>query len=1053
MFLDQYKKHRKRVGTLEMKSLKQIWQWIAQQLSRDLGVTVQASHCENMRKALERNYKKHVDHQHSTGRGRRTFDFFEEMEEISGKKRAIHPHFLLGINVVPEDEEVKNTANEGTLHIKKEPTTSYAVQPAVNEQTTSGSAKRKADNKLEVPRRTTKKRQSVLESMSDLIDVTNFLLFRFLGRTVEHHGRKGGHVTCGSVGLKVRVRVLSVLVTNWVLQPQSWPVGSIDDRYVGLGHQRTSIVLLGRTFCHFATLRRLSTRLQVGYGRHHHAEHHHVKADHHLRLSSFAPPPPPPPPPPGDPIGALLLHPIGAPLLHPIGFWSLAWERLIVPDVERRPPRGGSTSNRRAPPIDDFISQRRTADTLHCCTAWRWNENRREEIAANLQSTLISWRGLAVEELMGLIAQVCDRSLKRPRTQQGRRAVYWWTQEVAKHRRELQRARCDLQRANRRNRFDEQLTDRLIAEFKEAKEIERDPWGKAYRIVTKKMGPKTPLTAQHTRRRRIPPVATCTPFTVEELKAAAERLRTGKAPGPDGVPPEVVKLAVTTAPEEILQVMNGLFRDGYFPEPWKVGRLVLIPKKETDGEGRPKVRPICLLDAMGKIYEHLIRARLLTEVEEKGGLSDRQFGFREGMSTMDAIDDVLGFAQVAQSSSWGRKDMCALITLDVENAFNTVPWEGIAEAVETVAISTELRTVIASYLDKRQLMGSILGPTLWNIFYNGALEMELPLGCRTVAFADDLAVLSMGRCEEELMTVTNDTLSRVAGWMDGASLRLALQKTEAVLLVGNRRTKDVKFVVAGAEADVLLIERTVRCKKDRGRRSGTRKDDAQPKRGTKPHQEATNVGSHFNPAIRSGDMGTTSEVQKRSKRADENPKAGRASNSRSLPHRVGGGLAGPRRSSARFTSDTGEKRQKEESGPQQIGGAEKIYSDLAESMVQREHGEVGFYLAQALTGHGCFGAFLHRIGKKPTPACWYCGEEVEDDAQHTLFECPRWDMERLQAAKTTSRWPEEDEFVNTMLASAAGWNAMNEMCQEILRQKEGDERRLEARETVAKWQP
>jgi hypothetical protein len=44
MFLDQYKKHRKRVGRLEMKSLKQIWQWIAQQLSRDLGVTVQASH-------------------------------------------------------------------------------------------------------------------------------------------------------------------------------------------------------------------------------------------------------------------------------------------------------------------------------------------------------------------------------------------------------------------------------------------------------------------------------------------------------------------------------------------------------------------------------------------------------------------------------------------------------------------------------------------------------------------------------------------------------------------------------------------------------------------------------------------------------------------------------------------------------------------------------------------------------------------------------------------------------------------------------------------------
>jgi hypothetical protein len=66
----------------------------------------------------------------------------------------------------------------------------------------------------------------------------------------------------------------------------------------------------------------------------------------------------------------------------------------------------------------------------------------------------------------------------------------------------------------------------------------------------------------------------------------------------------------------------------------------------------------------------------------------------------------------------------------------------------------------------------------------------------------------------------------------------------------------------------------------------------------------------------------------------------------------------------------------------------RLIPDL-ERWLKRERGEVGFYLAQALTGHGCFGAFLHRIGKKPTPACWYCGEEVEDDAQHTLFECPR----------------------------------------------------------------
>jgi hypothetical protein len=256
---------------------------------------------------------------------------------------------------------------------------------------------------------------------------------------------------------------------------------------------------------------------------------------------------------------------------------------------------------------------------------------------------------------------------------------------------EMEKKRRKKKQKKRRN-GDQLSTELLMAEFKAAKEalrkeirkskavtweslleeVDKDPWGRAYRIVTRKMGARTPLASQEIshaveklfptgqeRRRPMPPVATCTPFTIDEQSAAAGRLRGGKAPGPDGVPPEVIKLAVATTPEEILRTINDVFKDGHFPESWKVGRLVLIPKKETDGVGRPKVRPICLLDVMGKLYEHLIKARLLIEVEEKGGLSDRQFGFREGMSTIDAIEDVLGFVRIAHSGSWGGVRICA----------------------------------------------------------------------------------------------------------------------------------------------------------------------------------------------------------------------------------------------------------------------------------------------------------------------------------------------------------------------------------------------------------
>jgi len=56
---------------------------------------------------------------------------------------------------------------------------------------------------------------------------------------------------------------------------------------------------------------------------------------------------------------------------------------------------------------------------------------------------------------------------------------------------------------------------------------------------------------------------------------------------------------------------------------------------------------------------------------------------------------------------------------------------------------------------------------------------------------------------------------------------------------------------------------------------------------------------------------------------------------------------------------------------------------------QRSHGEVNFHMTQALSGHGCFSSYLHRIGKLDSPACWYC-EAPSDDALHTLFFCDAW---------------------------------------------------------------
>jgi len=49
-------------------------------------------------------------------------------------------------------------------------------------------------------------------------------------------------------------------------------------------------------------------------------------------------------------------------------------------------------------------------------------------------------------------------------------------------------------------------------------------------------------------------------------------------------------------------------------------------------------------------------------------------------------------------------------------------------------------------------------------------------------------------------------------------------------------------------------------------------------------------------------------------------------------------------------------------------------------------GQVTYHLTQLLSGHGCFGSYLHRFHLLETDACAQCGH-VPDDPEHAIFSC------------------------------------------------------------------
>ena len=107
-----------------------------------------------------------------------------------------------------------------------------------------------------------------------------------------------------------------------------------------------------------------------------------------------------------------------------------------------------------------------------------------------------------------------------------------------------------------------------------------------------------------------------------ELKLAADSLKSGKSPGPDGIPVEALKAAVQTCPQLLLDMYNGCLKPSHFYKQWKVQRLVLIGKGKGDLNSADAYRALCMLQATG-------------------GLSDKQYSFRPGLSTIDAAKPLL----------------------------------------------------------------------------------------------------------------------------------------------------------------------------------------------------------------------------------------------------------------------------------------------------------------------------------------------------------------------------------------------------------------------------
>ncbi|GBN08414.1 hypothetical protein AVEN_84240-1 [Araneus ventricosus] len=196
----------------------------------------------------------------------------------------------------------------------------------------------------------------------------------------------------------------------------------------------------------------------------------------------------------------------------------------------------------------------------------------------------------------------------------------------------------------------------------------------------------------------------------QEIDDIVKKIPIGKVPGCDGIDNIIVKVILNSFPSLLLDFFNKCLELTCYPDPLKIGLVILFHKTGKEEHNIKSYRPISLLPTLGKLLEKLLLQRFSFQLKTNKLQHPLQYRFREGKSADDALLHVTSLLEQARR----QETLAVLISLDISGAFDSLQYSSIRDRFASLSLFSNISETLLDTLRNRKVaMQTSEGPVLW----------------------------------------------------------------------------------------------------------------------------------------------------------------------------------------------------------------------------------------------------------------------------------------------------------------------------------------------------